>query len=285
MRNKLPSLLKSTLAITALSVASTGAYAVGAVGTSALGTGILNMDTTTITQNFANSDVQSYTSNPALDSAGWGHQGSWYTFHTHMGAEYQITATASGDITPGITVWKTDGAFDGGTAGTGETSSASKGVPHSLNQVGNAGDYGLWWATDDSITTTAGGGAVGNTASGITELIGYANDGATQNANGWGGTVLSDGSADGLALINFTSMMHSDYLIFVGGADGTDTGGTINLSVSQVPVPAAVYLFGSHASGKERHVSDVDIGLLLNYKHSKSSENFKMYFGAPPLNP
>ncbi|MCK5096872.1 MAG: nucleotidyltransferase domain-containing protein [Desulfobacteraceae bacterium] len=38
---------------------------------------------------------------------------------------------------------------------------------------------------------------------------------------------------------------------------------------------AAVYLFGSCASGKERHMSDVDIGLLLNYKHSKSSENFK----------
>ena len=38
---------------------------------------------------------------------------------------------------------------------------------------------------------------------------------------------------------------------------------------------AAIYLFGSYASGKERHMSDVDIGLLLNYKHSKSSEIFK----------
>ncbi len=38
---------------------------------------------------------------------------------------------------------------------------------------------------------------------------------------------------------------------------------------------AAVYLFGSHASGKERHMSDVDIGILFNYKYFKSSEIFK----------
>jgi predicted nucleotidyltransferase len=35
---------------------------------------------------------------------------------------------------------------------------------------------------------------------------------------------------------------------------------------------AAIYLFGSYASGKERHMSDVDIGVLLNHKHLKSSE-------------
>ncbi|MBU1696413.1 MAG: nucleotidyltransferase domain-containing protein [Proteobacteria bacterium] len=38
---------------------------------------------------------------------------------------------------------------------------------------------------------------------------------------------------------------------------------------------AAIYLFGSYASGKERHMSDVDIGVLLNHKHSKSSEILK----------
>lgn len=242
-------MLKSTLAVTALSIAATGAQAAGAVAPNVLSTGVLNNAVTSLTKTFANTDVQSYTSNPTLDSAGWGHQGSFYTFHTHMSKNYSVTATASGDITPGITVWRTDGAFDGGTApGTGELSTASKGVPHSFNQVGQAGDWGLLWATDDSISSTFSA-APGNTASGILSRVGYANDGSTQALNGWGATVNSDGNADGLATVNFTSLMHGDYLIFVGGADGTNSGGTITLNVSQVPVPAAAYLFGTALFG------------------------------------
>lgn len=38
---------------------------------------------------------------------------------------------------------------------------------------------------------------------------------------------------------------------------------------------AAIYLFGSYASGKERYMSDVDIGVLFNHKHSKFSEILK----------
>jgi uncharacterized protein len=38
---------------------------------------------------------------------------------------------------------------------------------------------------------------------------------------------------------------------------------------------AAVYLFGSYASGKNNFMSDVDIGILLNYQNSKSDKNFK----------
>ncbi|MCK5541066.1 MAG: nucleotidyltransferase domain-containing protein [Desulfobacterales bacterium] len=37
----------------------------------------------------------------------------------------------------------------------------------------------------------------------------------------------------------------------------------------------AIYLFGSYALGKERHMSDVDIGVLLNHTHSKQSEVLK----------
>lgn len=248
-------LLKSTIAVAVLS-ASSVAYA-GAISPHILGkfdnltviptdtggNGELTMMTTSITQTVASADTQAFTSNPDLANAGWGHQGRWYTFHTHMGADYQITANAIGDITPGLTLWKTDGVFDGGTAGTGETNTITgKGVPHAFNQVAEAGDYGLQWATDTSITN-------GNTANGITELIGYANDGSAYASNGWGGALASDGNADGIATIDFTSMMHSDYVIFVGGADGSDTGGYINLTVSQVPVPAAAYLFGSALIG------------------------------------
>jgi uncharacterized protein len=38
---------------------------------------------------------------------------------------------------------------------------------------------------------------------------------------------------------------------------------------------AAVYLFGSYASKKNNFMSDVDIGILLNYQNSKSAKNFK----------
>jgi len=259
------SLLKTTLAVAVLSAASTTVYA-GGVFPSTLGTGTLNMMTTTITQNNANSDTQSYTSNPDLGSAAWGHVGAWYTFHTHMSENYRVTATAIGDITPGITLWKTNGIFNGGEANgaaLGDTSDIGKTTPHSFNQVGNAGDRGLWWATDDSISVNYNGFAVGydhdddestadktvgNSANGLTQLMGYANDGSTQES-AWSVTVESDGNADGVATIDFTSMMYGDYVIFVGGADRTDTGGSINLSVSQVPVPAAAYLFGTGLIG------------------------------------
>lgn len=272
------SLLKTTLAIAVLSAASTAASA-GGVRTNVLGTGTLNMMNTSITQNDANSNVNGYTSNPVLDSAGWGHAGAWYTFHTHMGSNYRVTATGVGEISPAISLWKTDGVFDGGeNSGTGEESSVLRGTPHSFNQVGNAGDYGLWWATDDSINTNWGGNAwgydhddneltadktVGNSANGLTQLIGYASDGSTQATNGWGDTVVSDGNDDNIATLDFTAMMHGDYVIFVSGANGNDSGtipgqfdadgvplgASINLSVSQVPVPAAAYLFGTGLIG------------------------------------
>ena len=38
---------------------------------------------------------------------------------------------------------------------------------------------------------------------------------------------------------------------------------------------AAVYLFGSYALGKNNYMSDVDIGILLKHKYSKSDKNFK----------
>lgn len=37
----------------------------------------------------------------------------------------------------------------------------------------------------------------------------------------------------------------------------------------------AVYLFGSHASGREHHMSDVDIGILLDHNYPGSVENLK----------
>lgn len=255
MKKSLSSIIKSTLAASALTLASTGAYAAGAVSfgnTWDMGMNHIMQAGNSISATNQDADKQSYTSNPSLDGASWGHFGSWYTFMTHDVATttVAVTATDTAAMSPGFTVWRTDGAFDGGTGGTGEISTAAKGTPHSFNQVGAAGDWGTYWMTDDSVTTTAG--AAGASANGILETMGYANDGAQMAANGWGAQVHNDGTQDGYAELTLTDLAAGWYLIFVGGADGTLTGSNINLnvsSVSAVPVPAAVYLFGSALMG------------------------------------
>lgn len=246
MKKPIISILKSSFVVSSLALSCDALAALAVFPSGHLGD--LDISTHQLTQAAANSDVQSYTSNPDLDSAAWGHLGSWWTFHTHMAKSTTITATGIGDIAPGFTVWRTDGLFDGGTGDAFEISTASKGVPHSFNQVGNPGDFGTIWMTDDSLST-AMPGQNGLAAQGILETIGYANDGPAQAQNGWGASIASDGNRNGIASLTFDSIMHGDYLIFVGGADGSLSGGTIDLAVSQVPVPGAVYLFGTAIFG------------------------------------
>jgi hypothetical protein len=272
MNKPLSSIIKSILVGTLLTTASTGAQA-GAVfpkSSTAWDMGmnhIMHAGQSISASNQAG-DKQSYTSNPDLHSASWGHFGSWYTFMTHDTATttISVTATDATSISPGFTVWKTDGQFDGGTGGTGEKSSADKGTPHSFNQVGAAGDWGTIWMTDNSVSTVFPNG-FGNTEHGILQTMGYANDGKDyyvdgdpdnltfgQNIheNGWGDHVHNDGNQNGHAELTLVDLEAGWYLIFMGGADGSlmGTGSTnLNLNVSSVPVPAAAYLFGSALIG------------------------------------
>jgi len=269
MRKFLSTTIKSTLAVTVLAVTSTGAYALPAVNVINswdMGMNHIMHAGGSISASNQENDKQSYTSNPALHSAAWGHFGSWYTFMTHDVATttISVTATDTSIMSPGFTLWRTNGEFDGGTGGTGEQSSAAKGTPHSFNQVGAAGDFGTFWMTDASITTVAR--TPGATANGIVETMGYANDGKTSytvtdqddpdfgktfTGNGWGEVLTNDGIQDGYAELTLTDLSAGWYLVFVGGADGTipGIGSNINLNVSSVPVPAAVYLFGSALAG------------------------------------
>ncbi len=254
MKKSLPKRLKPALAIAVLSIASTSSYAATAVagigGTAQWDNGITNIiggGVTSLTKTNANSGNNTFTGNASLNNAAWGHLGSWYTFHTHMAKNILVSADSAGGNSPGITVWRTDGEFDGGQDGTGELSSASWNTPHSFNQVGAAGDYGTYWMTDNSVSTTAG--VAGNTANGIVQTIGYANDGLAFADNAWGAAVGNDGVADGHAELSFTSSAHSWYLVFVGGGNAASTAAAIDLNVSAVPVPAAVYLFGSALIG------------------------------------
>jgi hypothetical protein len=255
MNKSFPTFIKSTLAVATLTVASTGVYAAGAVSlanTWDAGNHLMHAGQSISALN-QEADKQSFTSNPTLDSASWGHFGSWYTFMTHEVADttISVTATDTANMSPGFAVWRTDGEFDGGTGQTGELSTKAKGTPHAFNSVGAAGDYGTWWMTDDSVAISDSNtnGGVGFTANGILENMGYASDGPHQAANGWGEMVHFDGTTDGHTELTLDNLAAGWYLVFVGGSDGTLTGSNVDINVSSVPVPAAVYLFGSAIVG------------------------------------
>ncbi len=246
MKHSYSSLTYAAFVAGTLSIFSTSSFAAAVTVGGTWDSGNIVTAGGSITSSGQNSATNSFTSNPTLDGAGWGHQGTWYTFHTHAGAQTKVMIQASDatGLAPAFTLWKTDGVFDGGEAtGSGDgQSSAARGVPHSFNQVGDVGDLGNRWMTDDSVG--------GNTANGITERIGYSSD-AAYSENGWGNVINADANpGDGMTMLTFTSTQHGWYTLFVGGADGGLSGaGNLNLSVSQVPLPAAVYLFGSALLG------------------------------------
>lgn len=219
----------------------------------------------TISATNKTTDHVAYTGNPALNNAAWGHLGTWYTFMNHHALDTTISVTSNmADL--GMTVWRTNGQFDGGTQSSGELSSASKGTPHSFNQTGNAGDYGTYWMTDSALMTTDPTNT--GTANGILETLGYANSGAAQTTNAWGGSVgsgafdtsltnnfetgVSGNAAAGQIDLTLSNLAAGWYLVFIGGSNAAQAAAPFNLTVSQVapvPLPAAVYLFGTALMG------------------------------------
>lgn len=264
--------LKSTLAVATLTLASTSAFAAGAVGVETNndwnGTGMMQNHLMgvggTITASGITESVNGYADNAMLGNASWGHAGAWYTFMTHNALDTTITVSAdnAGDMSPGFTLWRTDGEFDGGTGGTGEAPNVLSGpqqTPHSFNQLGAAGENGTIWMTDDSLG--------GNTANGLLETMGYVNSGDASGATAWnnndgsgntavlgaGGIFSGTGAfssvAGSSATMDLDNLAAGWYAIYISGADGGLTGSPMGLSVSQVPVPAAVYLFGTALVG------------------------------------
>ena len=268
MKNTVKTFIKSTISIAVLSAASSGAYAAGAgavtvfvdEGWDGLPTGtpghIMHAgDSITASNQTALNTTNTYTSNPDLDSAAWGHLGHWYTFKTDETANTTITVDAvePTKMSPGFTVWRTDGRFDGGESHGIETSSHDIGTPHSFNQIGDAGDYGTAWMTDNSVKVVNPNipGGYGFSEHGILETLGYASDGPSQSQNGWGHMVPSDGLQDGHAELTLNNLQAGWFAFFWGGADGSLAGSPVNITVSTspVPVPAAVYLFGTALMG------------------------------------
>lgn len=221
--------------------------------------------------NFNSSNV-GYTGNPALNNDAWGMQGAFTSFYLpSLAGSVTVEAKSSASNYPGFTIYRTDGQYEGATVGPDATVLASNGAIHDFNQVGQAGDPGIVWATN----TAPGQG-------GIVETLGYVNSSSQSYTNNFGGVILSgahDVSVDNLYetgiigsvtttgnpafatskridILTLSNLAAGWYSLFVGGSDIKGSSAGISLTVSAVapvpaavPVPGAVWLFGSALVG------------------------------------
>ncbi|MBV1870375.1 MAG: VPLPA-CTERM sorting domain-containing protein [Gammaproteobacteria bacterium] len=245
-----PSLAAITPAVAlGLSLTSGSAIAANAVTLNEFANGyVLNQGS--VLQTTIGTGSSSWGSNPSLSNSAWAHAGKWFEFELAEAATVTISAGAdvSGTVDPAISVYTSGGtAFDGGTGGVGDGfSTASFPAPHSFNAASQLGAQGTKWMQEG-----------GN----MQETLGYANAGSTfaTESTGWGETILEGESlgsgtyesgvswttGDNYADLVLNDLAPGFYSIFLGGANHSLAGGDVNLSVSAVPLPAAVWLFAS----------------------------------------
>lgn len=135
----------------------------------------------------------------------------------------------------------------------------ASGAIHKFSQVAQAGQDGIVWGTYNPDT------AVNPNGWGIVETLGYANSGPShaqnsflQQVNAGANDVSLDnlyesaitGSVgNGFASLKLNNLASGWYTVFVSGANSALAGGAIDVSVAAVPVPGAVWLFGSALVG------------------------------------
>ncbi|NOT10786.1 MAG: hypothetical protein HOP23_02965 [Methylococcaceae bacterium] len=276
MSSKLQIAIKSVLAGTALSLASAGAYAANAVtidgGASTpswIGLDNVIGSNETISTIALGNNKNTYTDNPVLENSSWGHAGRWFTFQLTSVNDITIRATdVTGAVKNAFTVWASGAnQWDGGTLYSTETNGGTSwsNAPHSFNPTGQLGSPGTYWMSSPTVVSP---GAPDNVpgVSNMLETLAYVNSGNAHSGNDWGETILSGvnqvsttgtyfSGVTGSTGLDFAEMTLLNlqpgwYTIFQGGADNSVTGtSTFNLTVSSVPVPAAVYLFGSALAG------------------------------------
>jgi len=167
---------------------------------------------------------------------GWGHNSDWYRLQvTATGSlDLRVQATASG-VQPAFSLWST------GTSGF----DTSIGGAHSYSQIGDNSDW--------SGVSTPFVGLANNNAGGCAPLSQCGNSyGPGPGPGAAPGVTASIGSEGAfsyaqLFLPNVTA--GSWYLIAVGGSGGSGGGYTISAGPAAVPIPAAVWLFGSALAG------------------------------------
>jgi hypothetical protein len=267
--SKLSVAVKSILAGTVLTLASSSAFAAGAVGPNDLGA--LGANSKTISATFSNSSATSWFGGTGLDGDAWAHTGKWFTFDV-TAANQNVSidiAGQTGDLNLAFTVWASGSSvFDGGTSNHLEVPNCTAcggNAPHSFNQVGQIGDNGTLWASGD----------LGN----LQETLAYANAGGTWAHTGYGETIKSginqvatdnkyfagsvtgsttsaSGSTHSEDILNFKDLAVGYYTIFVGGS-GFDPAAT-----KAVATPYTITLTSTTAVPEPTELSLFSIGLL-----------------------
>lgn len=284
MSNKIKMAVRAVIAGAALSAVSSGAFAAGAVGGTTLGasawTGndnLLGVGETISTKSRSFGSNNSWTDNIDLNNSAWGHSVTWFQFQV-TGANQQITLTdtvTSGNRASAFTVWASgSSAFDGGVLYAEETNagSASGNAPHSFNAVGQLGSVGTAWMADPSYTNS-----VDNVpgVSNMQRTLAYVNAGNAHTdaaVNDWNEVIAAgvnqvdysgnyfSGAVDGSFGNNFAELIFSNlavgwYTVAIGGANSLSSGSANHVfsvtstTLAAVPVPGAVYLFGSALAG------------------------------------
>lgn len=233
----------------------------------------------TISKSFGSNN--SWTDNEQLLNSAWGHAVTWFQFQVTAANQ---TVTLTDRITPVVskttglpgsrasafTVW-TSGAtpFDGGVLYGEETNngSASGNAPHSFNAVGQLGSAGNAWIADPSYTNPVD--KIPG-ASNLLRTLAYVNSGNAHTdpaLNDWNEVIAAgvnqvDGSGNyfsgavtgatgpNFAELTFRNLAVGWYTVAIGGANSASQGSADHVfSVAAVPVPGAVYLFGSALAG------------------------------------
>lgn len=237
---------------------------VGGDNTLELGTAISNPS--------FNGSTVGFTGNAALNNNAWGHQGGFTNFYLPISALSVTVEAKSGTLNhPAFSIYRTNVAWEGQTVGN--TSLPAPGVVTNFNQVGQAGDPGIIWATGANGIVETLGYVSSSSKNYVNAFGGVINSGAhdisatNQYENGITGSVTTSGNpafatSKRIAQLTLNDLQAGWYTLFVGGADALGTSGDISLKVTAsgiastyapapaaVPVPAAVWLFGSALAG------------------------------------
>jgi hypothetical protein len=204
---------------------------------------------------------------PSAAGYGWGHNAKFYYFELTTASDITITQTEltnTANFNPAFTIWKTAGYTNPGDV---------NGNGHSFEQTGLSSLPGINNATPWLSDPNSGG---------ATDYLGYANTGPTGWINGAGKTIangqvgagftgsFSATTGGSVAQMILQNLAIGKYLIAAGsntacGSFGSNTlaacptsglTGSYSFSIAQsaatpapVPIPAAVWLFGSALAG------------------------------------
>lgn len=230
---------------------------------------------TTIQAINANSNKNSYTSNPALVNRAWGMQGSWLSFEVKAASDVLISLSSKDTNAPGFTVYRTDGPFSLDNATGTAAKDEIEGAKHAFNQVAQAGDPGLVWATDNDVTDSIAGNTSEN---GILETLGYVNGSSRSFVNYWGYKV--DSGAHDLSIDNRYENGVYGSIAYSAGPEGDTNYANLTLVNSQ-PGFYTIFLGGTDSNGEDTPI-DVKVtaiplsaaDCLLNYQEQQNPADY-----------